>query len=919
MKKTILIIFALPWFLLQFGCTPPKEVVITTPKDSSPRIEYGVQRLAEALENQGYTVCWDTVSAPNRRLMISVGFINDYINNFRGANFPVNVESIGEEGFALFGREGRYLIAGSDASGILYGCLELGERIRQKGKLPGELFFSDSPKMKLRGTCIGMQKTYVIPGQGQYNYPYTPELFPFFYDKKMWVQYLDMLVENRFNSLYLWNGHPFSSLVRLDDYPYAVDVEEETFRKNEEVFSFLTREADKRGIWVIQKFYNIHVGKNFAEHNGLPTHTGTTTPLLEDYTRKSLAAFVEKYPNVGMLVCLGEALGPADKDIGWLKEVIIPGVKEGLKKLGTDKEPPLVIRGHNTDPPAVIEAALPMYKNLYTMSKYNGEALTTYTPRGPWAETHRKLASLGSTHIDNVHLLANLEPFRWASPDFIQKSVQAMHRVHHANGLHLYPQAAYWDWPYSADKTAPRLYQINRDWLWYKAWGRYAWDGQRDSVSEKKYWIEVLENFYGCRGKGSLILDALQESGECAPKGLRRFGITNGGRQCYALGMFMDQLVNRDKYRPWVELWRSDSPEGEGLEEYVEKAMKGLPHKGETPPQIAGEIKTHGEKAAGAVEKACRHIRKNREEFERLRNDIHCTSLIADFYSDKSKAAEYVLRYKYNKKTQELDSAVVWLEKSVQDYRQLAARTKDTYLYAASLHDGARRIPVSGADGKNTHWTDVLPMYEKELAMFKVKLAQLKEKGSSENEQVDEQKFEPAAFELLSQGMEKYTVKEGEAAFTDSKIVFEKLVPALVGLTGVRFSEKAALQNGTGFRFRVNQPVYVLVGYFNTDQNGFVSKPNLETDVHADERGGLEPVIRDGATFIKKGMNPSIPAAVYPGINVHACKFKAGTHEMSFDKGRILVLGIIGAEKSIIKKSGKKVNKKNRPVSWLFE
>ncbi len=55
------------------------------------------------------------------------------------------------------------------------------------------------------------------------------------------------------------------------------------------------------------------------------------------------------------------------------------------------------------------------------MAKYNGEALTTYTPRGKWAELHRSLSAIGTVHIQNVHILANLEPFRYGSPDFIQK------------------------------------------------------------------------------------------------------------------------------------------------------------------------------------------------------------------------------------------------------------------------------------------------------------------------------------------------------------------------------------------------------------------------------------------------------------------------------------------------------------------
>ena len=91
-----------------------------------------------------------------------------------------------------------------------------------------------------------------FPGSTIKNYGYS-----------IWIQWL----ENRMNSLYLWNGHPFASLVKLKDYPYAVEVDDATFKKNEEIYRFLTTEADKRGIWVIQMFYNIIVSKPFAEHH----------------------------------------------------------------------------------------------------------------------------------------------------------------------------------------------------------------------------------------------------------------------------------------------------------------------------------------------------------------------------------------------------------------------------------------------------------------------------------------------------------------------------------------------------------------------------------------------------------------------------------------------------------------------------
>ena len=54
-------------------------------------------------------------------------------------------------------------------------------------------------------------------------------------------------------------------------------------------------------------FYNIILPKPFADRHGLKTQERNRiiTPLISDYTRKSIAAFVAKYPNVGLLITLG--------------------------------------------------------------------------------------------------------------------------------------------------------------------------------------------------------------------------------------------------------------------------------------------------------------------------------------------------------------------------------------------------------------------------------------------------------------------------------------------------------------------------------------------------------------------------------------------------------------------------------------
>lgn len=73
------------------------------------------------------------------------------------------------------------------------------------------------------------------------------------------------------------------------------------FAQNVEMFHWLTNECDKRGIWLVQMFYNIFLPKPLADKHGISTQLAAPTPLASDYTRKSIAEFVKQYPNVGLM------------------------------------------------------------------------------------------------------------------------------------------------------------------------------------------------------------------------------------------------------------------------------------------------------------------------------------------------------------------------------------------------------------------------------------------------------------------------------------------------------------------------------------------------------------------------------------------------------------------------------------------
>jgi len=503
--------------------------------------------------------------------------------------------------------------------------------------------------------------------------------------------------------------------------------------------------------------------------------------------------------------------------------------------------------------------------------------------------------------------MANLEPFRYGSADFIQKCVQAMHNVYHSNGLHLYPESSYWDWPYSADKTNPRLLQIDRDWIWYKAWARYAWNCHRDRSNEVKYWSNIIGDKYGTDSKnGKHILDAYEQAGEIAPKLLRRFGITDGNRQTLTLGELMTQLINPYRYGLFTLLYNSEAPEGEMLTEYAEKEWKHEKHVGETPVQIINEVKEHGRKAVADIEQAS--VTTNKDEFARIKNDMYCYDALANNYAEKAEAALDVLRYKYSNDIRDLEKALPHLEKSLEYYKKLANLTKDTYLYANSMQTQQRKIPVPGTGGKMKTWVELVPVYEQELANFKRNIDSLK---SPQATAAAKKKIvlKNADVTLITKPDGYYSIETGKELFSDTATYIKDFAEELKQLNGVKLSKSKQIEEGTVLKFTNAKPVKVLVGYFDSKDTRFLQPPQLETDASANDYGQADIKIANALSI--SGMPP---------VNIHTFSFKAGTNTLTLPKGACLILGFVDDSQPIpVYDAGLTSSGVKRELDWLFE
>ncbi len=733
---------------------------------------------------------------------------------------------------------------GHDPAGILYGCLDLAQRIRENhGKLPDHLAVRERPALSMRGTCILLMKL------GLYDYPVTPQEFPFFYDKQMWTDYLDFLAENRFNYIAFWNGHPFDYFVKLDKYPEAQSgLSPELLQKNHDMLMWLGTEAQKRNIWLMFQFYNIHTSPDFARAHDLPLHGNSApTPLLTDYTGYCIEKFVKEFPSVGLYICPGERLGVQYTD-AWINDVIFAAVRR------TGKHPPIMIRAWGIDLPHMRKVA-GHYEPLYTERKYNVEMLASdhVDPENlDWSK-------MTGQHVVNVHCIANLEPFRWSPPSYIQRCIQSSINEGGATGLHLYPRKA-WRWPYGCDISPASQVQWERDWLWFEAWGRYAWNPNRERADEKQYWTARLTQHFGDRPTADAVLACYESAADVLPGLQRLIWLGNDNHSVLSAGITLPQLLSAPGAPFLKDLGAVRIPD------YLAALRKGEQPSGATPVDFFAERLRTAESALQHAQAAL--ASKKSDETASLASDASAVVLVARFYLHKLEAAVAFDAWQPGTGSlKPLQEAAGHLRASLDDYRQLTALTGKTY---ESISDVPMWRPIGGFDKCPFHWRDLLPYFEEEYATFAANLAAVK----AHPERVREAPLQvtPAAITPTRADQPLGRVEPGGLIYTDRDYTFGKTLPAeLVGLPTIRFCNDVAKVGPCPVGFRCDGPVRVFVA-FNR------------------EHGTWSPPPADWRRFTS--------GYTVANIETEICwkDFPAGEHELRFDRGTFVIVGFAQAD-----------------------
>ncbi|MEO8406152.1 MAG: hypothetical protein ABI480_16205, partial [Chitinophagaceae bacterium] len=255
----------------------------------------------------------------------------DYIIDFR-LNGNMAAES-----FSIVPQKGKIIITGGDERGLIYGSLSLAEDIRNKILLKN--IRSKKEKAYLPFRAI----KFDLPWD-TYRHSYALDLHgPTCKDTSYWKAFLDMMVENRFNALSLWNLHPYTYLIKPKNFPEASPFTDQEMKEWQLLFHTIFRMANERAIDTYIIPFNIFVTPQFARAHNVAMDNlqhdffvrGDTSDIIKQYTRECVTQILEEYPDLtGIGLTLGEGMAgmTPDQREKWMRETIIEGMRLANRK-----------------------------------------------------------------------------------------------------------------------------------------------------------------------------------------------------------------------------------------------------------------------------------------------------------------------------------------------------------------------------------------------------------------------------------------------------------------------------------------------------------------------------------------------------------------------------------------------------------
>ncbi len=628
--------------------------------------------------------------------------------------FKVDAKQLEPEAFSIENKPRLITVTGGDERGLIYGCFSLSEDVRNGIPISRITPKKEKPHVPFRAI------KFDLPWD-TYRHSYALDLHgETCRDTVYWKTFLDMMVENRFNSLSLWNLHPYPYLIKSKNFPEASPFNDEEMKEWKALFGAIFRMAKERAIDTYIIPFNIFVTPEFAKaHNvamdNLEHHffvRGDTSEIIKRYTRESVTQMLQEYPELtGMGLTLGEGMAgmTPDQREKWMRETII----EGMRLAGRKSK--LVHRIPFSSTTASLGATSVETERL-TRKSIEAEADLNFIEAPIWADLKFNWSHAHSTpKLIKVHggklydtyfnpvptkykvtWTARNEDFfclRWGSPDFVRNHITTNTPAYVGGyfvGSETYIPAKDY---FTKDTVAiPWKYAFERQWLFYKIWGRLLYN---PAAPNKIFKAEYMQRYGQAAGD---LLEAMSLASHTPLRLASLFDFT-WDFSLYSEGMMaLDSKVKRVEYISVDRLINQPvtDPDYVSVADYVKKNIAGEKFDKDrtTPPVLAHLLEQDCKKALALVKKVS--VGDNKALAYEIA-DIRAWSNLGLHLAEKLKGAVALQTYRLEGKEQLKQEAIQHLENALKFWDTIISITRHLYNDMPLVH-------YSEQDGK--HWKE---------------------------------------------------------------------------------------------------------------------------------------------------------------------------------------------------------------------
>jgi hypothetical protein len=611
-------------------------------------------------------------------------------------------------------------VIGADASGAMYGGLDIAEAIRL-GTFTSLKDSDKKPHIAKRGIKFNIPLDLRTPSYtccsdaAQANIPEV-------WERDFWVDFLNSMARNRYNVISLWSLHPFPSLVKVPEFPevalndvwrtrtklddtfsmagndmvrpemlanYEV-VKRITIEEKIEFWRWMMQQAANRGIQVYFFTWNVFTFGAEGKH-GITNEMDSE--VTKKYFRASIRETVKTYPLLaGIGITAGEGM-PESMDSktkeSWLWETYGEGVKDALKE-DPSRKFNMIHRFHWTAQGDILNA-FKDYPGIFDFSfKYSVAHMYSITKPTFIQPLLENLAPGMKTWLtvrnDDIYT------FRFGDPAYAREYILNIPPPDKIAGFYMGPDGYLWgrDFLERDPGSGKRPLVMEKQWYSFMMWGRLAYDPSLpDSHFEKSLAARHP------KAPSHDLFKALQGASQVMPLITRFFWRDidikwfpeacwshphhKGSRGFYTVRDFMEGTTLAGSDVLCIRDWRA-------------RLTKRLPMEQSTPLAIAEALEGAASEtfaALDALKKAACHD----AELKKNVNDCEALALLGRYYAAKIRGACALALYDVSGDHYEQESALRHLGEALIHWQRYAA-LRDTF-YLPALYNRIGYVDVT--------------------------------------------------------------------------------------------------------------------------------------------------------------------------------------------------------------------------------